>query len=96
MHLDPARIIIGQYRLLIDLSLVVTSAYHGVIWLLYMVARHMRVVVELHTVWLGNVTFGRRHNGGWRCLIHIAVHCKAILCNKIFVLNYDSACLHLI
>ena len=56
----------------------------------------MRVVVELHTVWLGNVTFGRRHNGGWRCLIHIAVHCKAILCNKIFVLNYDPASLHLI
>ena len=66
MHLDPARIIVGQHRLLIDLSLVVASAYTGVIWLLYMVARDVAiVVVELHTVWLGNVAFGRRHNGGW-------------------------------
>ena len=66
MHLDPARIVVGQNRLLINLFLVVTSANSGVIWLLYIVARDVViVVVELHTVRLSDVAVGRGHNRGW-------------------------------
>lgn len=66
MHLDPARIVVGQNRLLINLFLVVTSANSGVIWLLYIVASDVViVVVELHTVGLSDVAVGRGHNRGW-------------------------------
>ena len=66
MHLDPARIVVGQDRLLIDLFLVVATASNSVIWLLYMVTRDVViVVVELHTVWLGYMAFVRGHDRGW-------------------------------
>ena len=66
MHLDPARIVVSQNRLLIDLFFTVSTAYNIVILLLYMVTRDVVIpVIELHTVRVSHVTFGSGHNRGW-------------------------------